>query len=78
MSIHEKQKSCKLFRRITAGILSAVMFTGSVMANYAGLIENSTMFAAGEEPAVISENSRPFSEIAPKLDYEITLKPNGQ
>ena len=80
MSIHEKQKSCKLFKRIKAGIISAVMFTGSVMTNYAGLIENSTMFAAGEETAGISESSETFSlaEKYPELDFDITLKSNGQ
>lgn len=78
MSVRENQRSRKILRQIKAGILSAIMFTGSVMANYAGLIENSTMFAAGEEPAVVGESSKTLAQIANGWDYEIELKPNGQ
>ena len=78
MSVRENLKSGKILRQIKAGILSAVMFTGSVMANYAGLIENSTIFAAGEETAEISESSQTLAQIANGWDYEIELKPNGQ
>ncbi len=76
MSIHKKQSSRKLFMRIKAGILSAVVFAGSVMSNYAGLIDDPAMYAAGEGSSVSGESS---AVVIPEgLNYEIELKSNAQ
>lgn len=77
MSKHKKYRYCKLFRRIGAGILSAVVFTGSVMTDYAGLLGNSTTCAAGEEASASGERSGAV-EIPAGLEYKIEFKSNAQ
>ena len=76
---HSALKSYKRFQKLTAGILSAVILTGSILTNYVGLTEKPLLSAVGEKNTT-SDQTETFSvkEIAPDLKYTVIFKSNAQ
>ena len=75
MGTHEVKKSYNLFRRMTAGVMSAIIFSSSVMANFMRFEVNNLLTANGAE--YVADKTISASQFK-DLEYEIELKENGQ